>query len=58
MLGGINNGLFFQGLGGFIVLLIILIPLLIWTFPKNRKDVELSREKRQINKELRKLRRK
>ena len=58
MLGGINNGLFFQGFGGFIVLLIILIPLLIWTFPKNRKDVELSREKRQINKELRKLRRK
>lgn len=58
MLGGINNGLFFQGFGGFLVLLIFLVPLLIWTFPKNRKDAELTKTKRQIKKELRKLKRK
>ena len=58
MLGGINNGLFFQGFGGFLVLLIILVPLLIWTFPKNRKDAEQTKTARQIKKELRKLKRK
>ena len=58
MLGGINNGLFFQGFGGFFVLLILLIPLLIWTFPKNRKDKEFDREKRTIASELRRLKRK
>lgn len=58
MLGGINNGLFFQGFGGFFVLLLILIPLLIWTFPKSRKDAELKKEKRRISKELRKIKRK
>jgi hypothetical protein len=58
MLGGINNGLFFQGFGGFLVLLIVLVPLLIWTFPRNRKDAEQNKTARQIKKELRKLKRK
>lgn len=58
MLGGINNELFFQGFGGFFVLLIVLIPLLIWTFPKNRKDRDFQKEKRNVYRDLRRMKRK
>lgn len=38
MLGGINNQMFFQAFGGFFALL-ILIPLLRWTFTRGRSHV-------------------
>ena len=38
MLGGINNHMFFQAFGGFFALL-ILIPLLRWTFTRGRSHV-------------------
>ena len=38
MLGGINNQMFFQAFGGFFALL-ILIPLLRWTFSRGRSHV-------------------
>jgi hypothetical protein len=58
MLGGINNGLFFQGFGGFFVVLIILIPLLMWTFPKGRREKAEARKNRFLKKDLRKLKKK
>jgi hypothetical protein len=58
MLGGINNGLFFQGFGGFFVLIIILIPLLIWTFPKGRMEKTEARKNKFLKKDLRRLKRK
>ena len=58
MLGGINNDLFFQGFGGFFVVVLILIPLLIWTFPKNRKVAQQKKALRLLNKDLRRLKRK
>ena len=36
MLGGINNALFFQGLAGYVVIALILIPILKWAFPTNK----------------------
>ncbi len=50
MLGGINNGLFFQGFGGFFALLIF-IPLLRWVFetPKAKSErIERSRVKKSL----------
>lgn len=38
MLGGINNQMFFHAFGGFFALL-ILIPLLRWTFSRGRSHV-------------------
>ena len=38
MLGGINNQMFFEAFGGFFALL-ILIPLLRWTFSRGRSHV-------------------
>ena len=58
MLGGINNELFFQGFGGFFVVVLILIPLLMWTFPKFKKDKLHQKEIRELSKDLRKLKRK
>ena len=58
MLGGINNELFFQGFGGFFVVVLILIPLLMWTFPKFQKDKFHQKEIRELSKDLRKLKRK
>jgi hypothetical protein len=58
MLGGINNGLFFQGFGGFFVLIAILIPLLIWTFPNNRRNREERKKLKALSKDLKRLKRK
>jgi flagellar biogenesis protein FliO len=58
MLGGINNGLFFQGFGGFLVVAIILIPLLIWTFPKFNKDKAHQKELKALSKDLKRLKKK
>jgi hypothetical protein len=58
MLGGINNALFFQGLAGYAVVALILIPILKWAFPTN-KAVKAERDQiRAMRKELRKIKRK
>jgi hypothetical protein len=57
MLGGINNGLFFQGFGGFIVLGLILIPLMRWIF-QSPSEKRARLERKRIKKDLRRLRRK
>ena len=58
MLGGINNGLFFQGFGGFFVVFLILIPLLIWTFPKSRKEKAEAKKNKNLKNDLKRLKRK
>jgi hypothetical protein len=56
MLGGINNGLFFQGFGGFLALPLIIL-ILKWAFP-SRKDPAEKKERRELKKSLRELKRK
>jgi uncharacterized membrane protein len=56
MLGGINNALFLQSLGGFLALLVF-IPLLRWTFDSPSVKAERAR-RREIKKSLRRLKRK
>lgn len=58
MLGGINNALFFQGLAGYAVIALILIPILIWAFPTNKAVKAERAEIRKLRKELRKIKRK
>ena len=56
MLGGINNELFFQGFGGFFVLLFF-IYFLKWAFP-TEKDPAAKAERKALKKSLRALKRK
>jgi hypothetical protein len=56
MLGGINNALFLQSLGGFLALLVF-IPLLRWTFDSPSVKAERA-QRREIKKSLRRLKRK
>jgi hypothetical protein len=56
MLGGINNSLFFQSFGGFLVLP-ILILFLRWAFPTKKDPAERAR-KRELKKSLQELKRK
>ena len=56
MLGGIDNGLYFQGFGGFFALA-ILIVFMKWAFP-TKKDPVAKEEPNVLKVSLRKLRRK
>ena len=56
MLGGKNNGMFFQAISGFLIFPII-IGLLMWAFP-TKKDPVAKRERKALKKSLRELRRK
>jgi hypothetical protein len=56
MLGGVNNGLFFQGFGGFFAIL-ILIPILIWMSASATKR-KARRERKALKKSLRAVKRK
>jgi hypothetical protein len=58
MLGGIDNNLFFSSFGGFLVIVLILIPILKWTFPSNQKDRDRKLERRRLKRDLRRLKRK
>ena len=58
MLGGIDNALFLQGLAGYVVVALILIPILKWAFPTS-KAVKAERAAiRAIRKEVRKIKKK
>jgi hypothetical protein len=56
MLGGINNGLFLQGFGGFIGVAILAL-ILMWIFP-TKKDPLVKAERKAMKASLRQLRRK
>ena len=58
MLGGLNNALFFQSLGGYFVVGLILIPILKWAFPTNKAIKAERAQIRQMRKEIRKIKRK
>jgi hypothetical protein len=58
MIGGINNGLFFQGFGGFFVMLIFIVPLLLWAFPRSKSSKKSKKLKKEIARDLRRLKRK
>ena len=56
MLGGINNGLFLQGFGGFFGIA-ILILVMKWAFP-TKKDPVAKAERKALKASLRRLARK
>ncbi|MEY4970087.1 MAG: hypothetical protein RLZZ277_318 [Actinomycetota bacterium] len=58
MLGGINNALFFQGLAGYAVIALILIPILKWAFPTNKAVKAERAEIKAMRRELRRIKRK
>ncbi len=55
MLGGIDNHIFFEGLGGFAILLLIIVPLLKWTFPTSPSKKAEKLERKRIKQDLRRL---
>lgn len=58
MLGGINNALFFQSLAGYLVVGAILIPILKWAFPTNKRVKAEKAEMRAMRKEIRRIKKK
>ncbi len=58
MLGGIDNALFLQGLAGYVVVALILIPILKWAFPTSKAVKAERAEIRAIRKEVRKIKKK
>jgi hypothetical protein len=58
MLGGIDNALFFQGLAGYVVIALILIPILKWAFPTNKAVKAEKAQLRAMRREIRKIKRK
>lgn len=58
MLGGIDNALFLQGLAGYFVVGLILIPILKWAFPTSAARKAEKRMLRQMRRELREIRKK
>ena len=58
MLGGIDNALFLQGLAGYVVVALILIPILKWAFPTSKAVKAERAEIRVMRKEIRKIKKK
>jgi hypothetical protein len=58
MLGGIDNALFLQGLAGYFVVALILIPILKWAFPTSKAVKAERAEIRAMRKEIRKIKKK
>jgi hypothetical protein len=56
MLGGINNSLFLEAFGGFIVIPVFIL-FLRWAFPSKKDHSEIARRK-EIKRSLRDLKRK
>jgi hypothetical protein len=56
MLGGINNSLFLEAFGGFIVIPVFIL-FLRWAFPTKKDQGEIARRK-EIKRSLRDLKRK
>jgi hypothetical protein len=58
MLGGIDNALFLQGLAGYVVVALILIPILKWAFPTSKAVKAERAEIRAMRREIRKIKKK
>lgn len=58
MLGGIDNALFLQGLAGYFVVGLILIPILKWAFPTNKAIKAERAQIRAMRREIRRIKRK
>jgi hypothetical protein len=58
MLGGIDNALFLQGLAGYVVVALILIPILKWAFPASNAVKAERAEIRAMRKEIRIIKKK
>jgi hypothetical protein len=58
MLGGINNALFLQGLAGYAVIGLILIPILKWAFPTSKERKAEKKLLRQLRREVREIKKK
>ena len=58
MLGGIDNALFLQGLAGYVVVALILIPILKWAFPTSKAVKAERAEVRAMRKEIKKIKKK
>jgi hypothetical protein len=58
MLGGIDNALFLQGLAGYFVVALILIPILKWAFPTSKAVKAERAEIRAMRKEIKKIKKK
>ena len=58
MLGGIDNALFLQGLAGYVVVALILIPILKWAFPTSKAVKDERAEIRAMRKEIKKIKKK
>jgi hypothetical protein len=58
MLGGIDNALFLQGLAGYLVVALILIPILKWAFPTSKAVKAERAEIRAMRREIRKIKKK
>jgi hypothetical protein len=58
VLGGVNNALWFQSIAGYFVVGLILIPILKWAFPTNKKIKAERAQIREMRRELRKIKRK
>jgi predicted RND superfamily exporter protein len=58
MLGGIDNALFLQGLAGYFVVALILIPILKWAFPTSKAVKAERAEVRAMRKEIKKIKKK
>jgi hypothetical protein len=58
MLGGIDNALFLQGLAGYVVVALILVPILKWAFPTSKAVKAERAEIRAMRKEIRKIKKK
>ena len=56
MLGGINNSMFFEAFGGFVIIPIFVL-FLRWAFP-SKKDHAADAERKAIKRSLRELKRK
>ena len=56
MIGGIDNSLFIQGLGGFLILPVFIV-FLRWAFPST-KEPAAKQERRELRRSLRELKRK
>lgn len=56
MLGGINNSLFFEAFGGFIIIPIFIL-FLRWAFPSKKDPIEVAR-RRAIKRSIKELKRK
>ena len=56
MLGGINNSMFFEAFGGFVIIPVFVL-FLRWAFP-SKKDHSAIAERKAIKRSLRELKRK